>query len=312
MAVNRMPFGPMRLFIDTCVIIDYMEGLARNAGAQLCKDLKQYRWRQSIVAETSKLALMEAIEVYRKDLYVVRRIRISKWMAKRAHRCCEKLENVGEIGGVNGLVSETECRYANIIGRGVHLTEFFCGGHLEEVVSLTELLLRETKFSLKDALLFTSAALCGYHFFTTSDGGIVEHAEEARQVAASHFGRNLDMRVLLIKEHLVCDSRNYDNLAHLHTWWQERQAGQYNPMGTVRAFDANQKLAQMRLSRSVARGDEVLYIADDGSFYGVVVKQIVADGTAGERAHEGEIVWLTAPVKPRDQSRVRMMSQVAR
>lgn len=168
-AILRSDFN-LRLFIDTNVLIDYLEDYDKQKAKSFIDLFKNSNF-DNIELVTSDYVIWELYDYFRKDLYVKKMINELKWGFNRAQKGIKEFKDVDvevmkgfgiEIGKMVDLLKKNGSQEAITI-------KYIMSENTEKFSEIIEQLLRSSKISYKDTMIVTSAYYTNSHVLVTID-----------------------------------------------------------------------------------------------------------------------------------------------
>ncbi len=235
-AISRSDFN-LRLFIDTNVFIDYLENFDTQKAKSFIELFKNSNF-DNIELVTSDYVLWELYDYFRKDLYVKKMINEFKWGFNRARKGIKEFKGV-DCEVMKGFGNEIINRVNQLRKNGnedIIDIQYLMGEKTEKFSEIIETLLRSSKISYKDTMIFASAFYTHSHILVTIDeqfkgeGNRINDLEEEKKDLPKGFFLKFKPPTEFSSEENI--KRNYKD------WFEEYN--EENKIGTV--FDCYHKV----------------------------------------------------------------------
>lgn len=160
----------LRLFVDTNVLIDYLEDFDDKKAKSFIDLFKSFNFENAELV-TSDYVIWELKDYFRKDLYVKKMINEAKWGFNRARKGIEGFKGIDKE-----VMKEFGVEISNIVNRlkkneneDILNIQNLMNEKTEKFSEFIESLLRLSKISYKDAMIFASAYYTQSHVLVTID-----------------------------------------------------------------------------------------------------------------------------------------------
>ncbi len=167
--ISRSDFN-LRLFIDTNVLIDYLEDFDVKKAKSFIELFKNSNF-DNIELVTSDYVLWELYDYFRKDLYVKKMINELKWGFNRAQKGMKNFKEVDAevMKGFGNEIEKMVYRFKKNGSQEAITIQYIMSEKTEKFSEFIKQLLRSSTISYKDTMIFISAFYTHSHILVTID-----------------------------------------------------------------------------------------------------------------------------------------------
>lgn len=196
-AISRSNFN-LRLFIDTNVLIDYLEDYDKQKAKSFIELFKNSNFN-NIELVTSDYVIWELFDYFRKDLYVKKMINELKWGFNRARKGIKDFKDVDmEVMKGFGIEIEKMVDLLKKNGSQEAITiQYIMSEKTEKFSEIIERLLRSSKISYKDTMIFASAYYTHSNVLVTIDEQFKGEGNRISELEEENKNLNLPKEISL-------------------------------------------------------------------------------------------------------------------